>query len=112
MTTETNKTTATGENAAHNPGKVNKDLFLGLMNEADSMTAWLEQVQGCLQLLEEGLDEEVQFLRKSNDGYAKRFVCRYDLFYGLLEVTGAYLYDRQKAFAVKRDELWESYKRQ
>ena len=112
MTTETNKTTATDEKAARNSAKVNKDLFLDLMNEADSMATQMEHIQSCLQLLEEGLDEEVQFLRKSGDCYAKQFVCRYDLFYGLLEMTGTYLHDRQKAFAAQRDKIWEFYKRQ
>lgn len=112
MTAETNKTTATDERAARDPAKVTKDLFLDLMSEADCMSTWLENVQSCLQLLEEGLGEEVQFLRKSSDCYAKQFVSRYDLFCGLLEMTGTYLYDRQKAFAAKRDEIWESYKRQ
>ncbi len=113
MTAETNKmTAATDEKAARNPAKVNKGLFLDLMNEADCMATWLENVQSCLQLLEEGLDEEVEFLRKSGDCYAKQFVCRYDLFYGVLEMTGTYLHDRRKAFDARRDELWEAYKRQ
>lgn len=112
MTAETNKTTATDERAARDPAKVNKDLFLDLMNETDCMATQMELVQDCLQILEEGLDEEVQFLRKSDDCYAKQFVCRYELLSGLLGITWTYLYDRLKEFAVKRDEIWESYKRQ
>ena len=107
MTAETNKTTAaTDERAAHDPAKVSKDLFLDLMNEADRMATQMEHIQSCLQLLEEGLDEEVQFLRKSDDCYAKQFVCRYDLFCGLLEMIWTYRHDHQKAFDARRDELW------
>ena len=91
---------------------MSKDLFSELFNAADDIIAELERIQSGLQILEEGLGNEVQFLQHSNDGYAKHFVSRYDLFRGLLEMTMISLYDYRKEFSDRCNGLWKAYQEQ
>lgn len=91
---------------------MSKDLFIDLANAADDIIAELERIQSGLQLLDEGLGDEVQFLDRSKDGYAKHFVCRYDLYRGLLEMTTISLHNYRKEFSDRYNELWEAYKGQ
>ena len=91
---------------------MSKDLFVDLANAADDIIAELDRIQSGLQLLEEGLSDEVQFLDRSEDDYAKHFACRYDLYRGLLEMTMISLYDYRKEFSDRYNELWEAYKAQ
>ena len=91
---------------------MSKDLFYDLSRAADDLTAQLEQVQSVLQILNEGLEDEVRFLGKSNDGYAKYFVGRYDLYRGLLDMTVISLYDYRKEFSDQYKKLWEAYQKQ
>lgn len=91
---------------------MSKDLFYDLSSAADDLTAQLERIQNVLQILGEGLEDEVRFLGKSNDGHAKYFVGRYDLYRGLLDMTVISLYDYRKEFSDQYKKLWEAYQEQ
>lgn len=77
----------------------------GIANNADEIGIELERVQYMLQILNENLEDEVNFLKEANNGYAQHFVSRYDMHRAQFEIAELWLHKTREEFAKIPDDL-------
>lgn len=89
--------------------KKNPDLW-DIANDADEIGVELERIQYMLLILNENLEDEIRFLDKSDDGYAKHFVSRYDIHRAQLEMIEMWLHKVRKDYPKLPDAIRQHIK--
>lgn len=93
------------------PDKINKipDLW-NIANDTDEVGIELERIQYMLQILNENLEDEVDFLKKADSGHAQYFVSRYDIHRAQLEMVELWLLKTREDLAKLPDAIRSHYK--
>ena len=93
------------------PDKIKKipDLW-DIANDTDEVGIELERIQYMLQILNENLEDEISFLKKTDSGHAQYFVSRYDIHRAQLEMVELWLLKNREDLAKLSDAIRSHYK--
>ena len=79
--------------------------------EFDEIHTQLNHILNMINVFEEQLDGEVDFLKKSDDGFAYHFVQRYDMIQSMLFIIQTYTYDTLRDMRIQIDAVYEADKK-
>lgn len=90
--------------------QIEGSVLCNIANNADEIGIELERIQYMLQILNENLEDEVNFLKEANSGYAQHFVSRYDIHRAQLEMVELWLRKNREEFAKISDNIRNHFK--
>ncbi len=69
------------------------------------------QIRNLLYVYDEHMENEIDFLQKSNDGYVKLFISRYDRLRSMIEIMLLHFNEAIEAMRTQIDDAYEAERR-